>query len=84
MNSFIAFFIQRLYYFLHNIISSLAQVQTLDLQCTYRVSSIGHNSGIVRYQRNAGIDPETTDLCRITDDSVSLLLSSVIEASFLS
>ena len=28
-----------------------------DLQCEYRVSSIEHNSGMVRNQRNDGIDP---------------------------
>ena len=29
----------------------------LDLQREYRVSSIEHNSGVVRHQRNDGIDP---------------------------
>ena len=29
----------------------------LDLQHKYRVSSIEHNSGIVGYRRNFGIDP---------------------------
>ena len=29
----------------------------LDFQHKYRVSSIAHNSGIVGYQRNFGIDP---------------------------
>ena len=43
-------------FFFLNIISSFS-LHRLDLQCKYRVPSIEDNPGIVRYQRNYGIDP---------------------------
>ena len=36
----------------------------LDLQREHRVSSVEHNSGIVRYRRNYGIDPASAKIAR--------------------
>ena len=48
----------------------------LDLQHKYRVSSIEHNSGIVGYRRNFGIDPALTK----TADYVLVIHSPMAES----
>ena len=48
------------YYFFNIIIVSFNSYK-LDLQRKYRVSSIEHNSGILRYRRNCGIHPALGD-----------------------
>ena len=45
-------------FFIHTKVQLIQQfMYKLDLQHKYRVSSIEHNSGIVGYRRNFGIDP---------------------------